>query len=172
MFHVHLWISFIHCSIECRFYCPCCRTGYAGFSIQAHFLNLVSAVLSLNSLCQFILCINNLLPQEVISFGMFYCLFCCLDHVIQSFSMMLRSIILRSVPTFGFCRDLVTASTCVSSSRSLWLCWGDSLLGLSSGSLDGQHSSPSCSRPSLIGRESFWGFSPNSSFLLDRKSVV
>ena len=102
MFHVHLWISFIHRSIECRFYHPCDRTGYAGFSIQARFLNLVSAVLSLNSLCQFILCINNLFPQEVISFGMFYHLFCCLNHAIQSFSMMLRSVILRSFPMFGF----------------------------------------------------------------------
>ena len=63
-------------------------------------------------------------------------------------------------------RDLVTASTSVSSSRSLWLCWGDSLSGLSSGSLDGRHSGPSCSRPSLVVHESLWGFSPDSSFLV------
>ena len=69
VFHVHSWISFVHRSIEHRFYRPCDRTGYAGFSVQARFLNLVSAVLSLNSLCQFILCVNNLLPQEVIIFG-------------------------------------------------------------------------------------------------------
>ena len=102
VFHVHSWISFIHRSIECRFSCPCYGTGYVGLSIQACFLNSVLAVLSLNSLCQFILCINNLLPQEVIIFGVFYHLFCCLDHVIQSFSMMLHSVILRSFPTFGF----------------------------------------------------------------------
>ena len=77
LFHVNSWVSFVHCSIECRFYCPCCWTGYAGFSVQACFLNSLSAVLSLNSLCQFIFCINNLLPREVISFGMFYHLFCC-----------------------------------------------------------------------------------------------
>ena len=98
----HLKMPFIHCSIECRFYHPCGRTGYAGFSIQARFLNSVWAVLSLNSFCQFILCINNLLPWEVIFFGMFYHLFCCLDHMIQSFSMTLCSIILWSFPTFSF----------------------------------------------------------------------
>ena len=37
---------------------------------------------------------NNLSRQEVISFGVFYHPFCCLDHVIQSFFMMLHSIIL------------------------------------------------------------------------------
>ena len=62
--------------------------------------------------------------------------------------------------------DLVMASTGVSSSRSLWLCWGDSLSGLSLGSLDGWHSGPSCSCPSLVGCESLWGFSPDSSFLV------
>ena len=102
LFHIHSWVSFIHCSIEHRFYDPCCRTGYVGFSIQTRFLNSVSAVLSLNSLCQFILCINNLLPREVISFGVFYHLFCCLDHTIQSFSMTLCSVILQSFPTFSF----------------------------------------------------------------------
>ena len=102
MFHVHSWISFIHHLTEHRFCLPCDRTGYAGFSVQAHFLNSVSAVLSLNSLCQFVLCINNLLPQEVIVFGVFYRLFCCLDHMIQSFSMTLCSVILRSFPTFSF----------------------------------------------------------------------
>ena len=102
MFHVHLWSSFVHHSIEHRFYRPCGRTGYVGFSVQAHFLNLVSAVLSLNSFCQFIFCINNLLPQKVISFGVFYRLFCCLDHTIQSFSVTLCSIILQSFPMFGF----------------------------------------------------------------------
>ena len=91
LFHVHSCVSLVHCLIEHRFCCPCCRTGYAGFSVQAHFLNSVLAVFSLNSLCQFILCINNLLPQEVISFGMFYHLICCLDHMIQSFSMTLCS---------------------------------------------------------------------------------
>ena len=75
VFHIHSWISFIHHSIERRFYHPCGRTGYAGFSVQACFLNSVSAVLSLNSPCQFILCVNNLLPQEVTSFSMFYGLF-------------------------------------------------------------------------------------------------
>ena len=102
VFHVHSWISFVHHLIECRFYHPCGRTGYAGFSIQPHFLNLVSAVLSLNSLCQFILCVNNLLPQEVISFGMFYRLFCCFDHAIQSFSMTLCSVIFRLFQLFSF----------------------------------------------------------------------
>ena len=64
--------------------------------------------------------------------------------------------------------DLVTASTGVSSSRSLWLCWGDSLSDLSSGSLDGRHSNPCCSCPSFVGHESLWGFSPDSSFLVWR----
>ena len=102
LFHVNSWISFVHCLIERRFYHPCCWTGYAGFSVQARFLNSVSAVPSLNSLCQFIFCINNLLPQEVICIGMFYHLFCCLDHVIQSFSVTLCSVILGSFPMFGF----------------------------------------------------------------------
>ena len=31
---------------------------------------------------------------------------------------------------------------------------------------DGQRSGPSCSHPSLVGRESLWGFSPDSSFLV------
>ena len=60
---------------------------------------------------------------------------------------------------------LATTSTGVSSLRFLWLFWGDSLWDLSSGSLDGRHVSPSCSRPSLIGRESLWG-NPSSSFLV------
>ena len=64
------------------------------------------------------------------------------------------------------CRDLATVSTGVSSSRSLWLFWGDSLWDLSSGPLDGQCSGPSCSCPSLIGRESLWGVNPDSSYLV------
>ena len=40
--------------------------------------------------------------------------------------------------------DLATTSTSVSSSRFLWLCWGDSLWDLSSGSLDGWCTCPSC----------------------------
>ena len=75
----------LHRLIERRLYHPYCWTGYAGFSIQSHFLNLVLAVLSLNSLCQFIFCINNLLSQEVTCFGVFYRLFCCLDHVFNTF---------------------------------------------------------------------------------------
>ena len=63
-------------------------------------------------------------------------------------------------------RDLAMASTGISSSRSLWLCWGDSLSDLLSGSLDGQHSGPSCLCPSFVGHESLWGFSPDSSFLV------
>ena len=62
--------------------------------------------------------------------------------------------------------DLAMASTSVSSSRSLWLFWGDSLWDLSLGSLDGQHSGPSCLHPSFVGRESLWGFSPDLSFLV------
>ena len=45
LFHVSLWISYIHRSIEYRVYCPCYQTDYLGFSVQAHFLNSVSAVL-------------------------------------------------------------------------------------------------------------------------------
>ena len=67
LFHITLWVSSNHRLIEHRLYHPYCWTGYAGFSIQACFLNSVSAVLSSNSLCQFIFCINNLLPREVIS---------------------------------------------------------------------------------------------------------
>ena len=63
-------------------------------------------------------------------------------------------------------RDLAMVSTSVSSSRSLWLFWGDSLWDLSSGPLDGWHSSPSCSPPSLVGHESLWGFTPDPSFLV------
>ena len=58
------------------------------------------------------------------------------------------------------------ASTGVSSSRSFWLFWGDSLWDLSSGPLDGQHSGPSCLHPSLVGHESLWGVNPNLSFLV------
>ena len=75
-------------------------------------------------------------------------------------------VLIRKVVHICFITTLVTASTGVSLSRSLWLCWGDSLSGLSSGSLDGQCSGPSCSCPSLIGCESFGGFSPDSSFLV------
>ena len=57
-------------------------------------------------------------------------------------------------------------STGVSSSRFLWLFWGDSLLDLSLGTLDGWCIGPSCSCPSLIGHESLWGGSPNSSSLV------
>ena len=92
-FHINSCFSYIHYMIEHRLYWPCYLAGYAGFSIQAHFLNSVMAVLSLNSLCQFIFCINNLSSREVISFGEFNHLCCCLDHMIQSFSMMLCSII-------------------------------------------------------------------------------
>ena len=102
LLHINSCISYVHHQIECRLYWPHCLAGYAGFSVQAHFLNSVMAVLSLNSLCQFILCINNLLSQEVISFGIFHCLFCCLDHAIQHFSMMLCRIIFQSFPTLGF----------------------------------------------------------------------
>ena len=102
LIHVNLCISYIHHWIEHRLYQPCCLAGYAGFSIQAHFLNLVMAVLSLNSLCQFILCINNLSSWEVISFGVFNHLFCCLDHAIQHFSIMLCSIIFWPFPMLGF----------------------------------------------------------------------
>ena len=57
-------------------------------------------------------------------------------------------------------------STGVSSSRFLWLFWGDSLSDLSSGSLDGWCIGPSCSCPSLTGHESFWGGNPGSSSLV------
>ena len=154
LFHVHLWISFIHCSIESRFYHPCCRTGYVGFSVQACFLNSVSAVLSLNSLCQFILCNNNLLPQEVISFGVFYRLFCCLDHASKAFLWLFAASFSDCSQHSASLCDLAMASTNVSLSRFLWLYWGDSLWDLSLGPLDGHRGGPSCSRPSLIGHES------------------
>ena len=102
LFHINSCFSYVHHRIECRLYQPHCLAGYVGFSIQAHFRNSVMAVLSLNSLCQFIFCIDNLSSQEVISFGEFNCLHCCLDHTIQSFSMMLCSIIFQPFPMLSF----------------------------------------------------------------------
>ena len=57
-------------------------------------------------------------------------------------------------------------STGVSSSRFLWLYWGDSLWDLSLGSLDGRCTCPSCPRPSLAGHESFQWNCPGSSCLV------
>ena len=102
LFHINSCISYVHHRIECRLYRPHCLAGYVGFSVQACFLNSVTAVISLNSLWQFILCVNNLSYWEVISFGGFNHLCCCLDHVIQCFSMMLCSIIFQLFPTLGF----------------------------------------------------------------------
>ena len=62
--------------------------------------------------------------------------------------------------------DLAMTSTSVSSSRFLWLYWGDSLWDLSLGSLDGWCICPSCSRPSLTGCESFWWDNPSLSSLV------
>ena len=62
--------------------------------------------------------------------------------------------------------DLAMTSTGVSSSRFLWLFWGDSLWDLSSGSLDGWCIGPSCLHPSLAGRKSFWWDNPGLSFLV------
>ena len=59
-------------------------------------------------------------------------------------------------------------STGVSSSRSLWIFWGDSLWDLSSGSLDGWCIGPSCSRPSLVACEFLLGNNPSSSSLVWR----
>ena len=59
-------------------------------------------------------------------------------------------------------------STGVSSSRFLWLYWGDSLWDLSLDSLDGRCTCPSCSHPSLAGHQSFWWDNPSSSFLVWR----
>ena len=64
------------------------------------------------------------------------------------------------------CHDLAMTSTGVSSSRFLWLFWGDSLWDLSLGSLDGWCISPSCLHPSLTGCELFWGGNPSSSSLV------
>ena len=162
LFHVNSWISFIHCLIERRFYHPCCWTGYVGFSIQARFLNSVSAVLNLNSLCQFIFCINNLLPWEVISFDVFHHLFCYLDHAIQSFSVTLCSVILQSFSMFGFLswpsHDIYR---CLLIQIPLAIL-GDSIWDLSSGSLDGQCISPAYLCPSLTGHEPFLGGNPSS----------
>ena len=64
------------------------------------------------------------------------------------------------------CCDLAMTSTGVSSSRFLWLFWGDSLWDLSLGSLDGWFACPSCSCPSLAGCKSFWWDNPGlSSFV-------
>ena len=137
LFHVNSWVSYIHHWIECRLYWPCCLAGYVGFSVQACSLNSVMAVLGLNSFFQFIFCINNLLSREVIYFGVFHCLFCCLDHMIQRF-------LWHFAASFSDCSqcsashcDLATMSTRVSSSIFLWLYWGDSHWDLSSGPLDG-----------------------------------
>ena len=62
--------------------------------------------------------------------------------------------------------DLATTSTGVSSSRFLWLYWGDSLWDLSLGLLDGWCICPSCSHPSLAGHKSFWWDDPSSSSLV------
>ena len=56
--------------------------------------------------------------------------------------------------------DLPMMSTGVSSSRFLWLFWGDSLWDLSLGSLDEWCIGPSCSCPSLTGHECFLGGNP------------
>ena len=150
LFHINSYFSYVHHRIECRLSGWLCRLQHS-----SPLSELIMAVLSLNSLCQFILCINNLSSQEVISFGEFNCLHCCLDHMIQSFSMMLCSIILRPFPMLSFFSCLSHDVYWCLPSRFLCLYWGDSLWDLSSSSLDGRCTCPSCSCPSLAGCESF-----------------
>ena len=159
----HPFMGLLCSSFEHRFYHPCCRTGYVGFSVQARFLNLVSAVLSLNSLCQFILCINNLLPWEVISFGVFYRLFCCLDHMIQCFSVTLCSVILWSFPMFGFSLwSSHSVHRCLLIQISLAIL-GRQPLGPSSGPLDGRHNLIALAAVSAKRSTTFFTLDANSS---------
>ena len=110
--------------------------------------------------------VATLLPWEVIIFGIFYRLFCCLDHMIQSFSMTLCSVILWSFPMFGFLSwSSHGVHQCLLIQISLAVL-GRQPFGPVMGLLDGQRSSPSCSCPSFVGHESLWGFIPDSSFLV------
>ena len=66
------------------------------------------------------------------------------------------------------CHDLIMTSTSVSSSRTecFWMCIGDGLWDLLSGSLYGQCTCPSCLHPSLVGCKFFLWDGPGPSSLV------